>query len=73
MAPYPAKYFSKSSTPILALHGEDDGTQKLRNVKKSWDKAKNNGATLETHVYPGADHAWDHLGSKRWNYNEEAG
>jgi hypothetical protein len=27
--PYPTKYFSKSSAPILALHGDDDETQKL--------------------------------------------
>ena len=71
MRPYPVKYFSKSSTPILALHGEDDGTQRMRFVEQAWDEAKNNGATLETHVYPGADHAWDRKGSNKWDYNEE--
>ena len=32
---YPVEYLSESSTPILALHGEDDGTQKLFRVEKA--------------------------------------
>ena len=71
MHPYPVKYFSNSSTPILALHGKDDGTQKLKWMEMRWDEAKDNGATLETHVYPGADHAWDRKDSNKWDYNEE--
>ena len=68
--PYPMKYFSKSSTPILALHGEDDGTQKMRFVRQAWDEVKDRGGRLETHVYSGADHAW--VGkTKKWPYNEE--
>ena len=68
--PYPMDYFSSSSSPILALHGADDGTQRMKFVLESWDRAKDNGAKLETYVYSGADHAWDRKGSSRWPYNE---
>jgi Dienelactone hydrolase and related enzymes len=67
--PYPMKYFSEKSSPMLALHGEDDGTQKMLFVEDAWDRIKNNGGKLATHVYPGTDHAWDSK-SKRfdaWN------
>ena len=69
--PYPMKYFSKSSTPILALHGEDDGTQRMKFVEQAWDEVKDRGGRLETHVYSGADHAWDRTDSKKWDYNED--
>lgn len=57
--PYPMKYFTKNSSPVLALHGEDDGTQKMHFVHQAWDEVKYRGASLITHVYPGAGHAWD--------------
>ena len=69
--PYPMKYFSKTSTPILALHGEKDGTQRIKFVEEAWDEVKDRGARLEVHVYPDADHAWDRKNSTRWEYNEE--
>ena len=69
--PYPMKYFSKLSTPILALHGEDDGTQRMKFVEQAWDEVKDRGGRLETHVYSGADHAWDRTDSKKWDYNED--
>ena len=71
MQGYPAEYLSESSTPILALHGEEDVTQKLHRVEQAWNTAKDNGAPLEIHVYPDADHAWDRKGSTHWPYNEE--
>ena len=71
MESYPVEYLSESSTPILALHGEDDQTQKLFRVEKAWNEAKDNGAPLEIHVYSNADHAWDRKGSKKWPYNEQ--
>jgi dienelactone hydrolase len=70
--PYPMKYFSKSSTPILALHGDDDGTQKLKFAEEAWDELKSRGATLETHVYSGVGHAWDVKNHRRYVYNESA-
>ena len=57
--PYPMRYFSKSSSPILALHGEEDGTQRMEFVEEAWDEVKDRGGRLETHVYSDADHAWD--------------
>ena len=69
--PYPMKYFSKSSSPILALHGEHDWTQRFKFVAEAWDEVKDRGGNLETHVYPDADHAWDKKNSTRWKYNEE--
>ena len=64
--PYPMKYFSSSSSPVLALHGANDGTQKIHHVKEAWAWAKNNGGKLITHIYQGADHACDSK-SKRFN------
>jgi len=69
--PYPMKYFSKSSSPILALHGEEDGTQRMEFVEEAWDEVKYLGGRLETYVYPDADHAWDQKYSRKWEYNEE--
>ena len=69
--PYPMRYFSKSSSPILALHGEEDGTQRMKWVEEAWDQVKDRGGRLETYVYSDADHAWDRKNSTRWEYNEE--
>ena len=65
------RYFSKSNSPIWSLHGDDDGTQRMKFVEKAWDEVKNRGGRLETQVYSGADHAWDRKYSPRWEYNEE--
>jgi dienelactone hydrolase len=54
---FPMKYFSKSSSPKLALHGEEDGTQRMEFVEEAWDEVKDRGGRLETHVYSDADHA----------------
>ena len=70
--PYPMKYFSKISTPILALHGEKDGTQQITFAEKAWYEVKDRGGKIETHVYSDAGHAWDKKNSTRWEYNEEA-
>lgn len=69
--PYPMEYFSKSSAPILALHGDSDKTQRMKFVSQAWDRARSNGANLTTHIYAGADHAWDRQGSKKYSYNKE--
>ena len=71
MGDNPAGYLSKTSTPILALHGKNDGTQKLYKVKFAWEFVKDRGAPLEIYVYPGAGHAWDREGNSKYEYNEE--
>lgn len=68
--PYPAAYVTASSNPILALHGQDDETQKMKHVKDVWKRIKKTGATFKTHVYKGAGHAWDRKGHKKYVYNE---
>ena len=70
--PYPMKYFSKSSTPILALHGGGDGVQRLEFAEEAWNELRSRGARLETHVYPDADHAWDRKNYKKHPYDEVA-
>ena len=70
--PYPMKYFSKSSTPILALHGGSDGVQRIKFAEEAWEKLRSRGARLETHVYPDADHAWDRKNYKKHPYDEVA-
>ena len=59
------RYFLKSSSPILSLHGDDDGTQRMKFVEKAWDEVRNRGEQLESHVYSDADHAWDRKYSLR--------
>ena len=68
--PYPMKYFSKSSTPILALHGDDDEIQRPQFTEEAWDEIKSRGATLETHVYLNVGHAWDVKNHRKFVYNE---
>ena len=68
--PYPMKYFSKFSTPILALHGDDDETQRPKFAEEAWDEIKSRGATLETHIYSDAGHAWDRKNHRKYTYNE---
>ena len=69
--PYPMKYFSKSSAPILALHGDDDRIQKIEFAEETWHELKRSGATLETHVYFGAGHVWDRKHSSKFDYIEK--
>jgi len=66
---YPMDYFSKSSAPILALHGNSDDTQKIEFAEEAWEDIVSRGATLETHVYAGADHGWDKKNSWKFPYN----
>ena len=68
--PYPMRYFSKSSTPILALIGDDDQTQIPKFSKVALDEIKSRGATLETHIYSDAGHAWDRKNHSKYVYNE---
>ena len=57
---YPMKYFSDKSSPILALHGGEDGTQKLNYAETAWEEIRDfYKAKLESHVYEEADHGWD--------------
>jgi carboxymethylenebutenolidase len=66
---YPMAYFSKSSAPMLALHGGDDRVQQLRRAEEAWEELRSRGAKLETHIYPNARHAWDKRKSKKYPYN----
>jgi carboxymethylenebutenolidase len=70
--PYPMKYFSKSSAPILALHGGGDSVQRIQFAEEAWDELRSRGARLKIHVYPDADHAWDRKNYKKHPYDEVA-
>ena len=69
--PYPMKYFSQSSAPILAIHGNDDDIQKIEFAEEAWEEINGSGATLQTHVYMGAGHVWDRKHSWKFNYIEK--
>jgi dienelactone hydrolase len=56
--PYPMEYFSSKSSPLLALHGEDDSTQKIEFFSEVWSQIKDT-PKIEEHVYSDAGHAWD--------------
>ena len=55
---YPMKYFSSTSSPLLALHGENDGTQKIEYYMDARTEIKDT-PNFEDHVYKDAGHAWD--------------
>ena len=56
--PYPVEYFSSKSSPLLALHNDDDSTQKLSYFEAAWDQIDDT-PRIERYVYEGAGHAWD--------------
>ena len=70
--PYPMEYFSKSSAPILALHGGGDSVQRIKFAEEAWNELRSRGARLDTHVYPDADHAWDRKNYKKHPYDSVA-
>jgi len=55
---YPVKYFSSTSSPFLALHGEADSTQKIEYYKDAYNEIKNT-PNYEQHIYPDGGHVWD--------------
>ena len=56
--PYPVEYFSSKSSPLLALHGDGDSTQKPRYFEAAWNRIDGT-PKIERHIYEGAGHAWD--------------
>ena len=59
------EYFSKNSTPLLALHGDSDSTQKIDFAHDAWSDIKDRGGKLMIHVYENIDHAWDAKRSRK--------
>ena len=55
---YPVKYFSSASSPMLALHGEEDSTQKIEFYMEAHTEIKDT-PNFEDHVYEDAGHVWD--------------
>ena len=70
--PYPMAYFSKTSSPLLALHGGGDVVQRIKFAEQAWDELRSRGAKLQIHVYPDADHAWDRKNYKKHPYDSVA-
>ena len=58
LAPHPVEYFSKTSSPVLALHARNDRVQKYKWASESWGKIKWRGAPLEHHTYSSGGHEW---------------
>ena len=56
--PYPMEYFSSESSPLLALHGANDSTQKLKFFHKAWSLIEDT-SKIEDHIYDDAGHVWD--------------
>ena len=55
---YPVEYFSSKSSPLLALHGMDDSTQKVKYFHNAWVLIQDTHK-IEKHVYDDAGHMWD--------------
>ena len=55
---YPIKYFSSKSSPLLALHGKGDKTQKIKYMREAISKVKDK-SKIEKHIYNNAGHVWD--------------
>ena len=56
--PYPIKYFSTESSPLLALHGKADKTQKYKFMRAAIKRIEKKSA-IEKHIYNDAGHVWD--------------
>jgi dienelactone hydrolase len=55
---YPVDYFSSKSSPMLALHGKEDSTQKIKFFYEAWSQIKDT-PKIEEHVYDSVGHVWD--------------
>ena len=55
---YPMEYFSSNSSPLLALHGAGDSTQKIEFFRMAWDQIKDT-PKIKKNVYNTAGHVWD--------------
>ena len=64
LAIQPVGYFSKTSSPMLALHASNDNVQKYKYALESWSKIKYRGAQLETYTYSDGGHGW--IFHKKW-------
>ncbi len=51
--------FSKNSSPVLMLHGEDDMTVNVKYAKQLADMLKGKSCIHELHTYPNAGHRFD--------------
>jgi dienelactone hydrolase len=56
---YPAQYFDNECNPFLALHGEKDKIQKIKNAKRAFDYIKKTKNPFEFYVYPKGGHRWE--------------
>ena len=66
---FPAKYFSKDSNPVLALHGDKETVQQLRWVKPQIDKAAKQSPEFKHHIFNGVGHSWDCKPCKKDGFN----
>ena len=55
---YPVEYFSKSSSPVLALHAVNDRVQRYEFATDSWKQIERRGALFEHHTYDSGGHEW---------------
>ena len=53
---YPAKYFTKSSSPFLAIHAEDDDTQRYSSASLAWQIIRKGGFNIETETFKTGGH-----------------
>ena len=68
---FPAKYFSKASNPVLALHGDKETVQQLKWVKPQIDKVANQSSKFKWHIFMGAGHSWDCKPCKKDGFNAD--
>ena len=66
---YPARYFSKDSHPLLALHGNKETIQKIEYVKPQIDLASSKSSRLKHHFFNDVGHSWDCKPCKKDGYN----
>ena len=66
---YPARYFSKDSNPLLALHGNKETVQKIKYVWPQIQKASSKSLRLKYHIFNDAGHSWDCKSCKKDGYN----
>ena len=68
---FPAKYFSKDSNPVLALHGDKETVQELRWVEPEINKAAKQSFKFKHRIFTGVGHSWDCKPCKKDGFNSD--
>ena len=68
--PAPIEFTDKIECPVLILNGDKDRVITPEEALRVADTLKENGKTVETHIYPGIGHAWMAVRGSKETYDD---